>query len=146
MRGRPPLPTALKILRGNPGGRKLHKERKPGGKPTCPDWLIDRAKEIWEARAPELIEHGILTARDTELFAAFCQELALYEGFNQMCQGKRPDTVIRKGYLSRAKQHLENAHKLGARFGMTPSDRVRVHVPEKPKPDDEDFLFGRRHA
>ena len=45
-RGRKPIPTAIKELEGNPGGRPLNKrEPKPVKKaPRCPVWLEDEAK------------------------------------------------------------------------------------------------------
>ena len=40
-RGRKPTPTALKVLEGNPGKRKLNdNEPRPDKKaPSCPKWL-----------------------------------------------------------------------------------------------------------
>jgi P27 family predicted phage terminase small subunit len=70
MRGRKPTPTALKILRGNPGQRPLNRrEPTPVGDLTAPpDWLTDSQKEAWAyalAHAPlgllKRIDAGVLT-------------------------------------------------------------------------------------
>lgn len=47
LQGRKPKPTALKILEGNPGKRKLNaKEPTPLKKaPKCPAWLDAEAKK-----------------------------------------------------------------------------------------------------
>ena len=45
-RGPPPKPTALRLLQGNPGKRRLNDaEPKPKQSlPRCPDWLPANAK------------------------------------------------------------------------------------------------------
>ena len=47
--GRKPKPTAVKILEGNPGKRKLNEhEPQPQRKaPPCPKWLEPEAKKEW---------------------------------------------------------------------------------------------------
>ena len=46
-RGRKPTPTAMKLLEGNPGKRKLNdKEPRPEKKaPSCPKWLEPEGKK-----------------------------------------------------------------------------------------------------
>jgi phage terminase small subunit len=55
-RGRPPKPTALKVLEGNPGKRPLNQnEPKPEKKaPNCPSWLLPDAKKEWRRLSKEL--------------------------------------------------------------------------------------------
>ena len=59
-RGRPPKPTALKILEGNRGKRALNTdEPKPkSGAPKCPSFLSPEAKKEWRriVRALEVVE------------------------------------------------------------------------------------------
>ena len=58
--GRRPLPTQLKILHGNPGGRPLNRrEPKPRSTaPRCPNWLSPEAKRAWRATVKELEGDG----------------------------------------------------------------------------------------
>ena len=60
MRGRRPQPTRLKVLRGNPGQRRLN-TREPKiqpGVPNPPDWLGDEAFEKWNEVAAGLAGNG----------------------------------------------------------------------------------------
>ena len=70
-RGRPPKPTAIKELEGNPGKRPLNKnEPKPKAKaPKCPPWLESDAKKEWRRLSKELEAMGLLTQVDMAAFA-----------------------------------------------------------------------------
>src|SRR5947207_11816997 len=75
MRGRKPKPTALKLLAGNPGKRRLnHREPKPQRElPTCPSHLLPAAKAEWKRLARELYDLGVLTRLDRGALAGYCQ-------------------------------------------------------------------------
>ena len=49
-RGRPPKPTALKLLHGNPGKRPIsdREPKPPKGETTCPKHLDATAKTEWK--------------------------------------------------------------------------------------------------
>jgi phage terminase small subunit len=74
MAGRPPKPTRLKILNGNPGKRPLNAaEPQPArGVPSCPAWLDDYAKEKWAELAELLHGLGVLTLADGETLTVLC--------------------------------------------------------------------------
>ena len=69
-RGRPPKPTAVKELEGNPGKRPLNKnEPKPKQTaPKCPSWLEPDAKKEWRRLSKELESMGLLTEVDMAVF------------------------------------------------------------------------------
>lgn len=75
MRGRPPKPTALKILQGNPGKRLLNQKEPQPQKALlkCPRWLNKLAREEWACVAPELHRLGLLTKVDAKALACYCQ-------------------------------------------------------------------------
>ena len=79
--GRPPKPTRLKILAGNPGKRQLNaREPQPRrGRPGCPSWLDAEAKAKWAAVVPELDRLGVLTIVDGDVLAAYCQAWAEFK-------------------------------------------------------------------
>ncbi len=55
MPGRKPTPTALKLLKGNPGKRPLpENEPNPQGEVKKPVFVKHRATRIWKQYAPEL--------------------------------------------------------------------------------------------
>ena len=80
-RGRKPTPTALKLLEGNPGKRKLNdKEPKPEKKaPSCPKWLETEAKKEWRRLAKKMELMGVLTEVDMAAFAGYCQAYARWK-------------------------------------------------------------------
>lgn len=142
-RGPPPKPTALKLLEGNPGQRRLPaNEPKPRGKAVCPEWVCDAGKRLWAAKAPDLEREGLLTARSAEEFAAYCHERAIYAIYSELLKELKPRSTKVERYRAIALKANDRAQKLGARFGMTPSDQVGLTVPTTPKAKDEEFLFG----
>jgi P27 family predicted phage terminase small subunit len=76
LRGRPPLPTHLKLVRGNPGKRAIKPEPEPARPPDVPPaplFLSGYALDEWHAVAPELFRLGLLTVIDTLPLAAYCE-------------------------------------------------------------------------
>ena len=63
MRGRKPKPTALKLLEGNPGKRRINgsEPKPPASRPTCPAHLSPSAKAEWKRLAEALNRIGLLT-------------------------------------------------------------------------------------
>src|SRR5215470_8451335 len=75
MPGPPPTPLHLKLLRGNPGQRRLRAEvepTKPKEIPQAPDFLGEDARAEWDRLAPELHALGLLRSVDVNQFAAYC--------------------------------------------------------------------------
>ncbi len=67
MKGRPPTPTKLRLLQGNPGKRPLERDaiNPPPAIPPCPEHLNAVAKAEWERVTVELHKLGVIprTAR-----------------------------------------------------------------------------------
>ena len=137
-RGPKPKPTALKKLLGNPGKRPLN-EREPQPDPTMPRppaHLDEGACAEWARMAPELNRMRLLTQVDRAAFAGYCAaysrwaqataDLAKVGGFT---------IVTEKGYVLQhplvgvANKALELMLKCAVEFGLTPSSRSRVSVP-----------------
>jgi P27 family predicted phage terminase small subunit len=78
--GRPPKPTALKVLQGNPGHRALNvAEPKPPAEPVSPpSWLRGRSRTLWKRIAAFLEPMGVLTTADTDALALLCDAYAEY--------------------------------------------------------------------
>jgi P27 family predicted phage terminase small subunit len=147
MPGPKPKPTALKVLEGNPGKQKLPKnEPRPRPlRPTCPAFLGDRARSIWDSLVDELEAVGVLTAVDESDFAAFCQayaeaqECELYiqeHGLTfQTSTGywqQRPEVGIRN-------KAWDRVDKFGAQLGIGAAHRSRIEVKKR---DGEDSPFA----
>ncbi len=154
--GRRPQPTALTILKGNPGGRPLpaNEPKAPPHLPAAPAYLCDVAKAEWRKTGKRLAAMGIMTDIDTSALAAYCQAFARWvdaeEHLNKdgvLCQVTGKDGVQlfnQSPYLSIANKALEQMGKLLVEFGMTPSSRSRVKaVPVGEVDPFESYLEGR---
>ena len=145
------MPTAIRIQRGNPGGRPLNKrEPKPrAGIPKCPAWLSEKARQHWKEIVPELRAMNVLTLADGDVLAAYCQIWArwrlaeeylnehgdvatIYDGRGQIVQTKESP------HISIARNLLQLLNRYQQELGLTPSARTRIRV-EKPSPEASEF-------
>ena len=131
MAGRPPKPTALKVLQGNPGKRKL-----PKGEPTpavgCvpPPGLSKRARLVWDQIVPELIAQRVATTLDPWALGKLCE---MEVDFRR--RAMRGDAIA-----TQARTLLSYYQQ----FGMTASARAKLALPaEKEKDPFEVFLGGK---
>ena len=152
MAGRPPKPTALKKLAGNPGKRKLNdKEPKFELDIPMPPKHLDRvARAEWRRVAQELYDAGLLSRVDRAALAAYCQAWSTWVEAVKRLRVEGQVIVSDKGYVY---QHplvairdkaVEQMRRFMTEYGMTPSSRSRVKV-DKPEDVDEleRILFGK---
>jgi P27 family predicted phage terminase small subunit len=138
MRGRKPEPSALKLLRGLPGKRKLSADE-PAPTPvtdlTPPDWIEGEARAEWERLAPMLARLGVLTETDMGALSAYCEAWATWKGATQqirkwgmVLKAKEGELPVVSPYVKIAHNALMQMRGLLVEFGMTPSSRARIHV------------------
>ena len=74
-RGRKPKPTAVKLMDGNPGKRRINgaEPKPPRSLPDCPAHLSAEAKAEWHRLAKSLNGIGLLTQVDRATMAGYCQ-------------------------------------------------------------------------
>ena len=133
-RGRKPTPTALKVLEGNPGKRKLNKNEPRPDKhaPSCPKWLEPEAKKEWRRLAKKMEAIGILTEVDMAAFAGYCQAYARWKEAEEFIT--QHGTIVRtpSGYwqqvpqVSIAQTYLKVMNRFAEQFGLTPASRSRI--------------------
>lgn len=111
--------------------------------PTRPGWLLPEAKREWNRIVPQLSALGLLTALDRGAIAGGCQWWAMYVDAVKDIEANGTTYVMTKtGYqgprpcVGLALKSWQQYLAFAARFGLTPSDRSRLSVPE-PKPIDE---------
>lgn len=157
MSGRPPKPTALKLIEGNRGKRAA-----PTGEPdptylqdlTPPAHLTPRAAAIWAELAPALARNRLLTELDVLPLEWLCAAAAQHR---QAAEQAGDDKLIMRnaetGALSPSpwliiqSMAFKRAKLLCDAFGMTPAARARVMVnPQddlfKPQPNGPARFFG----
>lgn len=145
MRGRPPIPTRLKILRGNPGKRALNKsEPAPAPRRSLapPAWMTGEAVVEWRRLAPVLARLGLLTEIDGDALAQYCQlwarwreaetELAKH---GMVIKGSKGAPVL-SPFVAIAHRSIAQLRAMLVEFGMTPAARSRIKTDPGPKKDD----------
>jgi P27 family predicted phage terminase small subunit len=139
--------TPLKKLRGNPGKRALPKnEPQPtvfDGLPEPPDFLDAVAAAEWRSMGEELIKLRLFTRIDRAAFLGYCICYSRVVGIERLLTDGEEGLVsrgaeggafinpilnIQSGALKQMRAYLTG-------FGMDPSSRSWVRVPEAPKED-----------
>ncbi len=149
--GPPPKPTHLKLLTGNPGGKRLnrHEPKPPIGIPRCPEWLSSEAKEAWKRVAPKLRVMGLLTLADGEALTGYAETFALWKQCTEFitkngvaypmrdergrvrCMQQFPQVAVARNCLLILKGYQQE-------FGLTPAARSRIQLPGDPDGSEED--------
>ena len=169
MAGRKPIPTAIKILHGNPGHRPLNKnEPKFTGTVTCPTWLPDIAKTEWKRIVDQLAELDMIKSTDQSALAAYCVSFARWVTAEKQVnkegqtlkqpltdkaglpvldpKGKVLYKIIRHPATIIAKDERTSMLKAASLFGFDPSSRSRVQVPETKETEPEDDSLASLYA
>jgi len=155
MAGRPPKPTALKLVEGNRGKRAINKqEPDPDYLDNLdpPEWLagIPGVAEVWKELAADLRAAKLLTKVDVTALSQLCVSIAQYRN---AARRTGEDLVRAKMALNdegnpvEVGEHInpwmlvqsmsfKQANVLMQQFGMTPAARTRVAI--NPQGD----LFG----
>jgi P27 family predicted phage terminase small subunit len=143
--GRKPIPTHLKILRGNPGKRALpQNEPEPTlieDVPEAPPFVQGYARIEWERVAAELVRLNLLSILDVGVLSAYCVAYARWRTAEEMLlELARRDPALRGLLLksSRDGMPVNNplvriaAHaasdmtRYGTELGLSPSARARI--------------------
>jgi P27 family predicted phage terminase small subunit len=143
-RGRKPKPTTLKLVTGNPGGRKLnHREPRPAQTvPTPPGVLSDAAKTEWRRVSKELHVLGMLTRLDRAALAAYCQAYGRWTQAERALAEMAKDDPLTSGLMVKttngnaiqnalvgtANKAMADMVRYAVEFGMTPSARSRINA------------------
>lgn len=149
MAGRKPIPTELKILRGNPGRRPLPENEPvpPEGEIRCPRELKGRARRFWKKHEPILKAMGVLTTADVGMLAELCETENEYWTAREDVRERGIEIEVTRYdrktgaafYVTEDNPSVRIASDAGKRlkalmaeFGMSPSSRTRVKATPKP--------------
>ena len=147
--GRRPQPTALKVLRGNPGKRPLNPNEPIMPPATAafdepPPALAEdpAAAAEWRRVAPLLRAAGLVTESEQSALTALCQQWSRYlQATTQirelgMCIEGSHGIPTPNPYLLVADRALTHCHRLWAELGLTPSGRAKAcKLPTAPNPE-----------
>ena len=136
--GAPAVPTALKILRGNPGKRPLPaNEPQPEAKlPPCPPHIQGEARHEWRRTGRKLLALGLVTEIDTAMLAVYCVAWGRWVEAENMVRETgliiktKGGELIASPMLRVAVEAMNQMTRAAAEFGMSPSSRTRVRAAE----------------
>ena len=162
MPGPRPTPTLLKIVRGNPGKRRIDAREPtppiPPAPPEPPGFLMPAAKDEWWRVAPQLHVLGLLTALDVMVLAAYCQACGRWQQAEDALAAmaeRDPESgaltvttsagsLMQNPMLRIALSAAADMLKYAAEFGLSPAARSRVanSVGARLAPGKFDGLLG----
>jgi P27 family predicted phage terminase small subunit len=158
--GRRPKPTAIKILEGNPGKRKIVADdlQPEAGAPEMPKGMTFAAQREFRFMTEVLLELGVLTRVDGKALAAYSECYSRWEEANkiiteygQVIQVKfldnegntivgdlkaNPACKLADMWMNRMKSFL-------IEFGLTPATRSKLKLNPKPEVDEFDEIMNR---
>jgi phage terminase small subunit len=129
--GRRPTPTALKIIRGNPGKRAInHAEPKPPAGPLeRPEHLDEVAAAEWDRIVPILAAMGVATTADRAAVEAY---VILY---SEMVATARAGKPLRTGAVAQLRACMSE-------LGLTPAARAKLTTGAAGGDETEERYFG----
>ena len=148
MRGRKPLPTAVKDASGehknHPSRRNNSEPVAAKGIPPIPESIAadSVASRCWQSVCGTLNDMGILTIADASVMELYCVTYSQWRWLSNVVKDGNCSIATEKGVttLPEANQvHKYSATllRLMAELGLTPSSRSRIHA--TPKEEDDPF-------
>lgn len=149
--GRKPKPVELRVIEGNPGKRRL--PNSPKFAPLTerpPDELSPKAAALWRRLTQELGHTNVLQRTDREQLIMLCDCWDTYQRNMKIVRdhgalivsknnnGERSPLIVNPAWRV-ARDALREFTQIGARFGLSPSDRARLDMPEVKADDDPDL-------
>ncbi len=152
--GRRPRPTALKILEGNPGKRKLGRGEPvlPAAVPPCPKHIRGFARAAWQRIGAQLARMHVATHVDQDALELLVSAYADYRTAAAVIarRGRTYTITTASGRVVRPRPEVAIAQDAWRRvrlmlleFGLTPAARTRVEIePPAEQDGDAEFIFG----
>lgn len=148
-RGAKPKPTKLKIVAGNPGGRKLNmNEPQVSGTPECPKGLTAAARKEWARVVDYLAKNGIVGSVDSVGLAAYCQSYSRWLQAEKMIDKEGividgPQGLKKHPAVTVANEASKLMRSFASEYGLTPASRSRINAkPEESVKDEAERYFG----
>ena len=145
MRGRPPVPTAAKILRGNPGRRPLNSSEPDVALltklPPAPKHLGRIARKEWRARVRQLDEMRMLTEADLSMLARLCvwhERFVLASTKLNKLSPQLAGSITATNLQNTMSMASKQMKAIEEQFGFSPASRSRIRI-ANPKQKD---MFG----
>ncbi len=138
MRGRKPVPSHLKIVRGNPGKRTVNKNEPlpTGDLVDAPAWMTETQKQGWNY-AIENAPRGLLKKLDRSVLVTWAIAEDMHRRASESVEKygiltKAPNTglPIQSPYLPVVNKQAQIMLKAAELLGFSPASRSRVQIVE----------------
>lgn len=146
-RGPPPVPTQLKLLRGETRPSRLPvNEPKPSDElPAAPGWLSPDALRVWDRTVTELGIMGMAHAADTDSLVVYCTAVVNHARAQQLLDAAGPlikgveGNVVRNPAVAVVHASSVVINRYAREFGLTPAARVNLGRPPADLPRSRDL-------
>lgn len=119
------------------------------GMPHCPRWVQGAAKKHWDILGPKLVQAGLLSVVDGDVFGLHCDNMAAYQNVMEKLTNfdkwisKTPNGFeVQAAWLQVRNKLQEQIIKTAREFGLTPASRSTVKVNKQQQLD----LLGAAHG
>lgn len=145
MRGRKPVPTHLRVIRGNPGKRAMNQnEPMPTGDLLDPpEWMNESQKAGWNY-AVENAPRGLLKKLDRSVLVAWAvaedlhqQASLMLEKYGMLTKAPNTGLPIQSPYLPIVNKQAAIMLKAAEQLGFSPVSRSRVQLVGEVIPEDD---------
>lgn len=145
LKGRKPVPTQLKIIRGTDQPCRVKKsEPKPKANNLRRPFKLSKVASLqWRKVSRQLREAKLLTDIDTHALAMYCEAYATWRGALEKIREEGAavlslnGSMVQSPYCHVANKSFDQMSRMLVEFGMTPSSRTRISAVEGP--DDDEF-------
>jgi P27 family predicted phage terminase small subunit len=156
-RGPRPMPTHLRLLRGNPSKEPLNKnEPQPFIEPTIPDapkFLTGYAADEWYRISEELYRLKLLTSVDTHTLAAYCEAYMIWRTAVETHAAMADRDAVTHGLMVKnangsamqnpivltIRQAGNDMVRFAGEFGLSPAARSRISGLDDPSGPSSKF-------
>ena len=151
---RHPAPTAIKLVRGNPGQRPLNADEPvpPKADLEPPRGLEGVALEKWHEMASLLSSMGVFTQADRGPLQRYCLMWEQWESLEAHCRQHGSTQITQTGYsqvtaeATLCKSLRSDLLSIERQFGLTPAARSTIKVTVAAPQEDrlESYIKARR--
>ena len=135
-RGPAPMPTKLKVLRGETRPSRVNRnEPAAGGRPRMPADMSEDSKRVWRRVIRDFGSSGVLTGADTDALRAYCEAVARYvqaartlEQSGPLVRGARHGELIKNPLHQVVRDNAILIRAFARELGLTPSARSGLEV------------------
>jgi len=149
-RGPSPLPTKVKLLRGEtrPSRLNFHEPMPSADIPKMPAYMADEAKVVWRRVLRDMRHTGVIRAADTDVLRAYCESVARYQYAGQLLAQSGPLVRGQRGELVKNPLHqvvrdnADGLRQFARELGLSPSARVGLRIDPEHAGDSFDPDLG----